>query len=273
LKNFTTIFPFTQNVHLIKDLGQIGNFFAKQKGFNTKLVCYRDNKGYAHLTTEANHLQIEFIDNTGRRLFLEKGILKYLKHHSKDIDILNLYHLTKESIYYGLYYSYLNKKGKIYLKMDAYNDALKRSVVYSKKGFFQKFHQMMERRFLKKLSVISVENPEAFDLLLEQYPNLKNKAMLITNGVNDLFLQENFRTINAFEEKENVILSVGRIGAKDKNFELLLDAFVKTNLNDWKLVFVGPIENNFEDRVTKIIAKKPYLKGHIELNRRQKRAL
>ena len=46
---------------------------------------------------------------------------------------------------------------------------------------------------------------------------------------------------------------------------MLLEAFGKANIKDWKLVFVGPIENEFDKRVERIIVKYPNLKNQIEL--------
>ena len=94
---------------------------------------------------------------------------------------------------------------------------------------------------------------------------LKNKAFLLTNGVNDEFLKINFPQIKPFSEKENIILSVGRIGAKDKNYEMLLNSFVLAEVNDWQLVLVGPVENGFDEKVKMAIEKNPLLKEKIIL--------
>lgn len=265
MKNFVTIFPTAQNVHLIKDLGQVGNFIGQETNYNSKLVCYQNSTDYSYLKTEAKNLSLDFIKPIGRFLFLEKSVLKYIKRNAKNIDVLNLYHLTKESIYYGLYYMFCNNNGKIYLKMDVYNEALTKDILYSKISLFQKFHQQMEQLFLKKLAVISVENPIALELFKKKYPKVEQKTILVSNGVNDEFLHKQFPIIKSFEEKENIILSVGRIGAIDKNFEMLLNAFSKANLADWKLIFVGPIENNFDEKVKQVISQLPPLKDQIIL--------
>lgn len=265
LNNFVTIFPTAQNVHLIKDVGQIGNGIAQQNNYSAKLVCYQNSTDYSYLKTEAKNITLDFIKPNGRLLFLEKAVLKYIKNNAKNIDILNLYHLTKESVYYGLYYLLCNKKGKVYLKMDVYNEALTKKTIYSKNALFQKFHQIIEEWFLKKLTLVSVENPIALELIKEQYPVLQQKAILMTNGVNDVFLDKNFPTIKSFDEKENIILSVGRIGATDKNFEMLLTAFSKATLPNWKLIFVGAVANGFDAKVEQLVLEHPHLKNQIIL--------
>lgn len=263
--NFVTIFPVAQNVHLIKDVGQIANAMAKNGIFKSTLVCYPNSKTYDNLKTEANHLKIEFLKPSGRFLFMEKAVLSYLKENAKNIDVLHLFHLTKETIYYGLHYLKHNKKGKIYLKMDVYNETLKQEIIYSKKWIFQKFHKLKEQSFLKKISVVSAENPISLDLLKQRFPILENKAILVTNGINVDFISKAFPQPKSFEEKENIILSVGRIGAEEKNYKMLMDSILGCDLNDWKLVLVGPIENNFDSYVEQKIKEHPHLKGKIEL--------
>jgi glycosyltransferase involved in cell wall biosynthesis len=265
LKNFTTIFPFATNVHLIKDVGQLPNSIASKGEYETKLVCFKDDKQFSFLSSEANYLKIDFIEPSGKKLFMERAVLNYLKENALKIDVLHFFHLTKETIYYSLYYKKRNPNGKVYVKMDVYNEMLQDEIKYSKKRMFNWIHLRKQKHFFNSLTVISVENPIALELLKSKFPVLKDKTLLVTNGVNDEFLQNSFSVKKTFDEKENIILSVGRIGATDKNFEMLLNAFSNCNLQDWKLVFVGPIENDFDKKVESIIKANPLLKNKIEL--------
>ncbi|MBL4670180.1 MAG: glycosyltransferase [Flavobacteriales bacterium] len=265
MKNFTTIFPFAENVHLIKDVGQVANSIALEGGYETKLVCFKNSEDYSFLNSEAQHLKIDFIKPCGKKLFMERAIMRYIEENAKKIDIIHFFHLTKETIYYALHYKKHNPNGKVYVKMDVYNEMLEQEIKYSKRPIFNWIHKQKEKHFFKQLTAISVENPIALELLKKKFPLLKDKALLLTNGVNDQFLEKQFPTLKAFEQKENIILSVGRIGASDKNFEMLLDAFGKATIKDWKLVFVGPIESEFDKRVERIIVRYPNLKNQIEL--------
>lgn len=262
---FVTIFPYTENVHLIKDVGQVANAVAKSEQFNAKLVCYKNSEEYTLLKSECPYLTIDFIEQQGKTLFLEKAVLNYLKQHAQNIDVLHLFHLTKESIYYGLYYKKLNPKGKIYLKMDVVNEMLESEISYSKKKIFQWFHQRKAKQFLKQLTVISVENPTAVELIKTKFPELTDNVFLMPNGINCQFAAANFPIIKNYQEKENIILSVGRIGAPDKNYVLLLEAFMQTNLPNWKLLLVGEVTREFQQLVDDWIARHPKLKDKIEL--------
>ncbi len=263
--NFVILFPVAQNVHLIKDVGQIANALAAKGNYNSTLVCYNNSPNYNNQQTEARHLKIHFLKPKGQFLFMEKAVLNYLKENAQKIDVLQLFHLTKESIYYGLHYLKYNKKGKIYLKMDVYNEMLEQGITYSKKPLFQWFHNLKERQFLKKITVITAENPLSLALLKKSYPIITDKAILLTNGINVAYVAENFPERLKFHQKQNIILSVGRIGVEEKNYKMLVDAFCECDYSDWKLVLVGPIENKFDEYVSKKIVANPALKHKIEL--------
>ncbi|NQX96936.1 MAG: glycosyltransferase family 4 protein [Flavobacteriales bacterium] len=265
LKKIVSIFPIAENVHLIKDVGQIGNSIGRLEGYEATFVCYNNSESYSFLTSEVINLKISFLKKEGKKLFMEKAVLRYLESNAKKITIVHFQQLTKETIYYSLHYLKYNPNGKVYVKMDVNNESLEKGIRYSKKSIFNWYHKRKEKQFLAKIAAISTENPTSLKLLKKRYPSLGNKALLITNGVNDQYLEKHFPTPIAFNQKDNIILSVGRIGASDKNFEMLLEAFGKANIKDWKLVFVGPIENEFDKRVERIIVKYPNLKNQIEL--------
>ena len=263
--NFVTIFPYAENVHLIKDVGQVANAVAKSEQFDAKLVCYKNSEEYTLLARECPYLTIDFIEPQGKTLFLEKAVLNYLKQHAQNIDMLHLFHLTKESIYYGLYYKKLNPKGKIYLKMDVVNEMLESEIIYSKKKVFQWFHQRKAKQFLKQLTAISVENPTAVELIKTKFPELTDNVFLMPNGINCQFAATSFPIIKNYQEKENIILSVGRIGAADKNYVLLLEAFMQANLPNWKLILIGEVTPEFQKLVDGWMVHHPKLKDKIKL--------
>ncbi|WP_228448499.1 glycosyltransferase family 4 protein [Chryseobacterium sp. CH1] len=65
-------------------------------------------------------------------------------------------------------------------------------------------------------------------------------------------------------EKQNIILTVGRIGTYQKNTEVLLDAIKNINLLDWKVIIIGPIEESFIPVVDDFFLNAPNLKEKVE---------
>ena len=248
MKNFVTIFPYMNNVHLIKDVGQVGNALAHQGDYKAKVVCYK-NGMYPNADGEVENVSMEFIKNKGKIFFLEKAILDYITKHAHEIDVLHLFHLSKMTIYYGLHYKKCRKDGKLYIKMDTDGKILDNEIIYSKKRVFDWFHKRKEKKFFKVLDLISAENPTLVEKLKTKYPILERKTILVTNGVNNKFIENEFISRKPFKQKENILLSVGRIGAPDKNYEMLFDLLPHLELKDWKIVLVGPVQPEYKNRM------------------------
>lgn len=66
-------------------------------------------------------------------------------------------------------------------------------------------------------------------------------------------------------EKKNVILTVGRLGTKQKNTELLLEAFALSDIHkDYTLKLIGEADEHFHDYLKKYFIKYPDLKCRVE---------
>lgn len=72
--------------------------------------------------------------------------------------------------------------------------------------------------------------------------SLKNKSTLLSNGFDEDLLQLFSMKECRYEEKENLIITVGRLGTFEKNTEMIIKAAEKVHFDNWKLVLIGPIE-------------------------------
>ena len=264
-KIFATIFPICENVHLTKDVGHIPYFLHKLYGYDAKIVTYKNNERYPGLDEEVKGLKLDFINNTGRLIFLEKAVLQYIWKNAKNIDVLNLYFFSKQSFVYGIMYKILNPKGFLYLKLDAYNETFAEGgiVAHSQKRIKNIFLKQLEKWFLQKADLLSIETREGERLLKLMYPRNGNKIIYLPVGVNDLFLNEHFSMPRGFEQKENIILTVGRIGAGIKNHEMILRALTKVNMKDWKMYFIGKCQPEFLDFFDQACRQFPDLKTNV----------
>lgn len=269
-KKFVTIFPLTTNIHLTKDVGMIPFLFHKLYGYDSYIVSYFCTKktykrrgleelfpiidsSYSYLDNEVKGLKIKFIKDFGRFFFLEISVLFYLFRRAKQIDILNLYHHSGASILLGILYKMLNKKGKLYIKGDV--NTLNLSNEFSRpKGIFSNF---IWNIYIKKLDVFSAETLRGVDIFKKIIPS--EKVICIPNGC----YYENDVNILNFAKKDNIIISVGRHGSTQKNTEILFNALEKINLDNWKLILIGSIENNFEKFISNFLNDNPTKKGQI----------
>lgn len=264
-KRFTTIFPITVNSHLIKDLGQIPHFLNLQHDYQTQIVTYKNSEDYFHTKDEVHGVKMVFIENTGKKHFWEKAVVDYLKEHAKNIDVLNLYHFKKETFIYGNLYKQLNPKGKLYVKMDAYNEHFRKGrFKHTTKPLKKLYFKLLERKFLATVDILTIENREGLALVKQHYPELNNKIHYLPNGVNDVYINQHFPKTKSYSEKENIILTVGRIGLEVKNNEMLLKVIPKLDLKGWKVQFVGPIYPPFQTKIDQFFDENPSLKELVQ---------
>lgn len=238
----------------------------KAGNYEAELVTYKNSPDYPYLESEVNGLKLSFIKNTGRFFYAEKGVLRYLWSFSKKIDVLNLFHFKKGNVLYLLIYKILNPKGKTYVKLDI-NLSFFRTIdnfLYSKFILKNYLLKGLTKLHFKLTDLFSVETEEARLHLLGVYPELKKKLICVPNGVDEDFIA---RTVlmKSFDQKENIILAVGRIGTDQKNTELFLESLLLTDLQDWKVYIAGPVEKSFEPYLKRFFDNYPGLKENVFL--------
>ncbi len=198
----------------------------------------------------------------------------YICRNAKDIDVLMLFHITKCSYWRAYFYKKFNPAGKIYIKadfnLDVYRKELDRINMSPKnlKEYFRKKREIKEYSKRKKLvelaTLISYETEIAYEEMKDSYAGIstKGKTILLPNGYDDLLVEKNYK-LKKFEEKENIFLTVGRLGAEEKNTELLLNVFEKIDLKNWKFYLVGGIEKDFKNKIEEFFKKYPEKKENI----------
>lgn len=264
-RTFVTIFPICENVHLTKDLGQIPYFLHRTFSYNARIVSYKNSQQYSNLDGEVKGLKMEFIPNRGRVSFLERSVLSYIYKNAKSIDVLNLYIFSKFTFVYGILYKKLNPNGFLFLKLDGYNEtfAEQAEVRHSVHSMKNRFLKSLEKKFLKQVDLITIENSEGEGLVKRKFPQVAHKVSYLPVGVNDVYLREAFPRRKLYHEKENIILTVGRVGEEIKNHDMMLRALARLDLKDWKLVFVGPVNPSFEQKYKAWIREYPHLESRI----------
>lgn len=263
-KTFVTLFRKAANVHLIKDVGQIPYQMAGLYGYDATLVSNR-NGSYDYLKTENPGLKMEFLEKGGRIGEIQFSVIGYLMKNAKKIDVLNLYFADMESFIYGWIYKALNPGGFLYVKLD-FNIAN-----FHKYGYFifsemklkKLLFPLIEKIFIGKTDLFTIETAAARDELIKKYPSLGSKLVLLPNGVDDRAIERfGIKPLPA-AKKENIILTVGRIGTYEKHNEMLMEAAANIDLKKWKVVLVGPIEKEFEETQKEFFKKRPDMKGRI----------
>lgn len=253
---WVTYFPKIERLHLTKDVGLIP-YYASLKGYDAILLGHVESE--FDLPEEVADLRLEKLKDQRKWFFLDRAFLQWLKQNAAEVEVLHLFHLSRDTLFYGAYYKRLNPQGKLYLKMDVYNDHLRNRKRYSRNGLKNFLIQKVEKRFFHGLDLATAENREGVDLVKETYPQIASKIAYLPNGCHDQYIDTRFDS-----KKEKIILSVGRPGSPDKNYELLLAALPKANLVDWKVVVIGPISDEFQQKLKAFFDENRDLKEKVE---------
>ncbi|MBR1730201.1 MAG: glycosyltransferase [Selenomonadaceae bacterium] len=234
------------NQRLLKDCGVIPYLLQKNYNFHSVLVGYNAKPStLSYLDKYLDGVEIDFLPDDK----LETR-LQYIHDHAKDIDLLILYGAYPRYVPIVKYYRELRPNGKVYLATDANTHWMDRID-----------HDAIEwRQFLNQCDVIAASCRKT-----QRYLSIKWSAVieLIRNGWYN-FADVNFD--NVFNQKENIILTVGRIGSVQKRTELLLETFAACyeKIPDWRVRLVGKIEKNFDTFLENFFDRFPQLKNKIE---------
>jgi L-malate glycosyltransferase len=253
---YCVLYPEAENVHLIKDVGMIAYKLFKLFNYEASIACY-ENGSYDYLNREVEGLKINFIEKKYNNHILD-GI-RYLRKNAKNIDVLQLFHITIRSVFYAFTFKLFNSKGKIYLKLDCTERLIE--IIKELSNVKLNFLNI----FLNKVDVIGIEQERLYEELKKIIPLQKERLLLTPNGI-DYQGSNKYENVD-FKDKENVILHVGRIGSSEKATEVLLNALAKIeNIENscWKVSFIGPIENNFKTNIDEFFSKNERLKDVIQ---------
>lgn len=253
-RQLTLIFSHFEQEHLGKDVFLVPYYLGKHLDMSVEIV-YPQTKTNKHFESSYRGVALHPIRCPKSQYF---WILSawYLLWNAYKIDILMQFHFSKETLVSGLCYKYLNKKGKLYIKCDG----IYWLDVILEKQIPGTFRYKAFHRLLKQVDKVSIELIEGYSRLLNNKycgVSLRDKSVLMPNG----FDEEYFSTLNILErkyaEKENVIITVGRLGTHQKNTELLLNALEKVDLMDWRVYLVGSIEETFKDFIDVFYVNNP----------------
>lgn len=221
--------------YIFKDICLIPIMLGDYLGYDVLITTEMNTKKLKETFPNANFEFINFPEN------YEANMNQYLQDHANEIDI---------AFAFGAYPSYLklletykknNPNGKTYLKLDMNRYWLNR-LLNSPNYLNQLFQQC---------DFVSAECSPIVKILEEQF---QRKIHHIPNGYYDFFPTETV----SYDEKKNIILTVGRLDAPDKQVMMTVFAFLNAGLPDWELRLVGPMSEQFKKQLMDVVSKSPY---------------
>ena len=106
MQSFLTIFPGTENVHLIKDVGMLPFILHEEFGYDSTIASYKNGE-YPYLETEVKGLKHVFIKKKFRNPIFD--VLWFLLLNFRKYDIVQCYHFQRPSLWYLFFFKVLKK--------------------------------------------------------------------------------------------------------------------------------------------------------------------
>ncbi len=235
------------NQHLLKDVGIIPYMLHKVFGYNVTLVTNKHGD-YPYLDKYLPGIDMEFLPQNNQPY--ENKLIDYIKLHYEKMDLLIL--TGPYPSYYSIVKPYrsLRPDGKIYIGLDANSFWIDR-LLWANPEFMQ---------FLDHCNVIATSCRKMQRFLNKKWP------FWSIEYIPNPFFNASLKKINVYpEKKENIILTVARIGIYEKANHLLLEAFAAIHMMipDWNLRLVGPIDPSFEPYIAEYFSKYPILRNKV----------
>ncbi len=237
-----------ENVQLLKD--RIIFPYACFRSFGASLRIVTQSAGDYPYLSYLKDAELVILPENGSHM---ENAVQYISGHSDEIDLLFLFGARGEYMELARTYKAQRPDGIIYLKLDA-NIDWANAFPLSHKPF---------AAFLQNCDIISCE---ARRLQAFLYKKWLRPVEYIPNGVYYPLYPEAADV--RFEEKENIILTVGRLGTAQKNTLLLLYAYALAFVElkePWELVLVGSVTPEFQADYEDFCKRFPPLAPHIHL--------
>ena len=255
-----------EKVRLYKDEGLLPYYLGKEYDLEVDFLCSNRNKWMPEKFRTMRIIEKKTYFNVLKENKFFKNLyidyIFYLLKNAKKYDYLAFFHLHPVKLPLVMIYKFLNPKGKIYIKLD---------VMLSTIEYFNNCN-ILKRIFfkylLKKVDLFSCETEECFEKIKKEGVlgiDLSKKITLLKNGFDEDYLKDNKIKIKSFEEKENIMITVGRIGTEQKNNEMLLKAIENIELKDWKIFLIGPYTDEFYKLYLQFLEQNPEKKEKVML--------
>lgn len=262
---FVTLFPSATDIHLVKDVGQIPYILARDFGYDSTLVSESDSP-FENLESDTPGLAVKKLLSWRGAGQLPIASFVYLLRQARHIDILNLYHMRLQTKLAALVYKTLNPKGFVYVKLDM-DVAAERAALHQPakpRRLRTLMRDLLNHRFFASVDLFSAESRQAVELAAMRYPAIRMKTVEVTNGL-DLSKVKAQCPLFEYEQKEDLIITVGRLGTYQKNTEALLEALKQVRLKHWKVALIGPFSPEFKDKFEALLRERPDLADGVHL--------
>lgn len=232
------------NVELIKDCGLIPYLLYKNHNCDVTMVGAREDD-YSYHDKYIKGVKLEFLANGS-----EEKKLEYIDKYATQIDCLILRGCYPSNFEVAKRYKGLHPQGKIYVGLDANSSWMDR-IIWDEPKFME---------FMDCCDVIGTSCKAMQEHLEVKWPwrieHIPNGYYSFDGETNDI----NYQNV-LLNQKENIIISVGRIGSEQKAMHVLTEAFaeIADRIPEWKLRLIGDVQSDFQEYMREYFERFPQL--------------
>lgn len=254
-KKLVLVFNHFEQEHLGKDVFLVPYYLGKQLNMEVSIV-YPLTETNGDFENIYRGVRLYPLKCFRRRCFFRYSALWWLMIHARHINVLMQFHFSANTLLFGNLFKFLHTAGKLYVKSDGvyWLDSV---LAIQKEGSLRYY---LYKRLLTKIDCVSIELVKGYEQLLNNTycgVSLKNKAVLVPNGFDEELKSSLRIKERGYIEKENLMITVARIGDKNKNTKMFLGALDNMDLKDWKVLFIGSIMPNFEKEIEIFYERNP----------------
>ncbi len=240
------------NAELLKDKGLAGYLLARETGARPVMLFGTQPEDYPYLSV-LPEMKLEYLDDSADFQTSMSAYFDHLELNYKDMDTLILHGMYPQTIPYLIAYRALRPDGKVYCGLDMNSEWMKRI----------SWGDNSKADFAKNCDVVATSCRTLRDAL-NRRPDVSFACRFMPNG---FYKPDGARLVADVEQKRNIILTVGRIGSKQKRSEELMIAFARASgaLPGWSLRLVGKIEPELQPFLESYFSRRPDIKNRVVL--------
>lgn len=239
----------SDEVLLYKDPGMILYSLAEEQGWNADFIYPTD--GIKYISNDAYEQYVNLVCVGECHSYKEwiKACTAYIKEKANEYDVMMFFNYGHVNWRFAKLCKKYNPHIKVYCKLDMSESGFRH---FCDGSLLRPLKNLWEKYQSRYVDFFTVETKSYYEAL-KTTSMFKDRIGYLPNGVSLLGTRVNWRS-EKLQEKEKIVITVGRLGAEEKNNKLLVDAIAKLpfeQIKDWKFYFVGAATDSFREYVDK----------------------
>lgn len=262
--NITLFFEYLKKENLEKDPFFVPYYLGKKMGYDVTILYSRfeDNKDMPPEYKGVKLIPFKVYGSWQTPHWIRYvNIYNYIRKNAKKINVFMRFFEGRKSEIAVMLYKLFNPCGKVYVKLDIDPFSIPTDKIAIKGNFLKRYLECKwQKTYIKRLDVVSCETTEAYIRMkkngIARY-QFGDKLVVVPNGIDEEGLERMGIGLSPYSFKENIFITVGRLGTEQKNTEMLLQALEHVNFKNWQFYLIGNIASEFQKKIDDFFERCP----------------